>query len=259
MDENLKDSKKILRLLIEQTKCVNYTKGNPIQAATVSFYKKMLSSAKAILHLYNDYYNACIVASHMLEGLILLTWMLDKPQERVRQYADFGTIEALEGLHLHPEEKDDILNFIKQNNLKRLLKKDIQKQELTDGILLNPKNYYNKWYRPEANDINDIVTKLAEGSKHQAINNIKQMYNELCAYKHYSPFVMLPRYGGKLGVKTPDEFIAVSAALQSLYISFLYVNQYQINKINIDNISKKYQALFKRLNALSKSALTKCH
>lgn len=119
MDDNVKKYKKILYLLIERTQYIDFELHSPIQHATVSFYKKMISSAKSVLHLYNDYYNACILASHMLEGLILLTWMLDKPKERVRQYADFGTIEFLEGLHIHPEEKDDILNFIKKNKSKK--------------------------------------------------------------------------------------------------------------------------------------------
>lgn len=125
MDDNVKKYKKILYLLIERTQCIDFELNSSIQHATVSFYKKMISSAKSVLHLYNDYYNACILASHMLEGLIILTWMLDKPKERVRQYGDFGTIEFLEGLHIHPEEKNDILSFIKKNNLKRLLKKEV--------------------------------------------------------------------------------------------------------------------------------------
>lgn len=243
MDENIKNSKKILRLLIERTQYVNFNRANPIQETTVSFYKKMLSSAKSVLHLYNDYYNACILASHMLEGLIILAWMLDRPEERVRQYADFGIVECLEGLSFHPEEKDKLLKFIKEKNLRRFLKKDIQKQEITDDILLNPKNYYNKWYRPEVDNINKMVEELTKDGKHQEIDNIKHQYNRLCAYKHYSPYVMLPRYGGKTAIETPDEFLAISIALQSLYIAFDYTNQYQDNKIDITDIAKKYQRL----------------
>lgn len=91
--------------LIERTQYIDFELKNPTQHATVSFYKKMISSAESVLHLYNDYYNVCILASHMLEGLIILTWMLDKPEKRVLRYADFGTIEFLEGLYIHPERK----------------------------------------------------------------------------------------------------------------------------------------------------------
>lgn len=243
MDDNVKKYKKILYSLIERTQHINFELNSPIQHATVSFYKKMVSSAKSVLHLYNDYYNACILASHMLEGLILLTWMLDKPKERVRQYADFGTIEFLEGLCIHPEEKDEILNFIKKNNLKRLLKKDIQGQELTDEVLLNPKNYYNKWYRPEAKDISDIVQRLTNNGNHPEIANIKHSYDKFCAYKHYAPYVMMPRYGTSMNIPNRDEFLAISISLQCLYITFMYVNLYQLNKTDIQDITQKYSRL----------------
>lgn len=240
MDSEGKKCKKLLYLLINRTQNINFELETPVQHAIVSFYKKMLSSAKSVLHLYNDYYNACILSSHMLEGLIILTWMLDKPEERVRRYADFGAVEALEGLHIHPEEREYLLNFIKKNNLKRLLKINIQEQELTDEILLNPKNYYNKWYRPEARDISDIVKQLTDNNKHPEISNIKQSYDRLCAYKHYSPYVMMPRYGGKNVKETPDQFIAITIALQSLYTALVYVNLCQNNKIDIQDITNKY-------------------
>ena len=243
MDGNVKKYKKLLYLLINRTKYINFELKIPIQHATVSFYKKMLSSAKSVLHLYNDRYNACILSSHMLEGLIVLTWMLEKPNERVRQYADFGTIEYLEGLAVHPEETEDILNFIKTHNLQRLMKKTVSQQETTDELLLNPNNYYNKWYRPEANDISDMVKQLTDNNKHPEILNIKQSYDRLCAYKHYSPYVMMPRYGTNANIPNCDEFLAISIALQCLYIAFMYVNFYQTNKTDIDDITKKYSRL----------------
>lgn len=247
MDENLKNSKKLLHLLIKRTQHVDFACDNLCQGITVSFYKKMLSSAKAVLHLYKDYYNACIIASHMLEGLIWLKWMLDKPRERVHQYTDFGIIEALGGLHIHPEEKENVLKCIKENNLERFLKKNIQKQELTDEILLNPENYCSKWYRLEAKDIKDIVNQLTNGGHHQDIINIKHLYNRLCAYKHYSPYVMLSRYGEKTALETSDDFIAISTVLESLYLTLLLVNQYQNDKIDISDISQKYQIIIKQL------------
>ena len=29
-----------------------------------------------------------------------------KPKERIRQYVDYGAVEYLEGLYVHPEERD---------------------------------------------------------------------------------------------------------------------------------------------------------
>ena len=70
-----------------------------------------MSSAKAILSLTGDAYNGCILTSHMLEALIQLVWLLDR-EERIKQYIDFGVIEQLEGLHLHPEKKEQILKIL---------------------------------------------------------------------------------------------------------------------------------------------------
>lgn len=58
------------------------------------------------------------------------------------------------------------------------MKKDIQEQEITNDILLNPENYYNKWYRPEVKDINDMVKNLTNGGKHQEIANTKHLYKK---------------------------------------------------------------------------------
>ena len=241
MDDNVKKSKKLLRLLISRTKDLNFEQHNEIHALTISFYKKMLSSAQAILKLNPDNYNACILASHMMEGLIFLIWCLDKPKERIRQYVDYGAVEYLEGLYVHPEEKEDTLWFIKEKNVQRLLMPKAKKGEITDEVLLDHKNYYNAWYKPEANSINDMVKILVKDRGHKGIASIKTTYDRLCAYKHYSPYVMLPRFGTKLKIANHDEILALNSALQCLYSAFLYVNAYQPNPTNIDDITAKYR------------------
>ncbi len=241
MDENLKKCKKLLRLLISRTKNLNFEQHNEMQALTISFYRKMLSSAHAILKLERDNYNACILASHMMEGLILLVWCLDNPKERIRQYVEYGAIEYIEGLQVYPEERDNLLQLIKTKNIQRFLKKDVQKRPITDEVLLNKGNYYNTWYKPEANTINDIVEKLVKSRGSTGIANIKNMYDKLCAYKHYSPYIMLPRFGTKMKIPNFDEKFAILSALQCLYSTFLYVNMLQPYQENIDDITEKYK------------------
>lgn len=243
MNENIEDSKNVLKSLIQCTKDVQFAQQNEVQGITVSFYNKMLSSAQAILLLSEDYYNACILSSHMLEGLILLTWILDNPKTRIKQYVDYGAVEQLVGLHVYPEQKETLLQAIKQRNIQRLLKAEFKNVELTDEILLNPDNYYNIWYRPEAKSIWNIVELLTTETRHQEISNIKFMYDRLCSYKHYSPYVILPRYGMNCVKYNPDEFIALSITLQALYISFIYVNQNQPESINIDDITQQYNKI----------------
>lgn len=240
MDKNIKNCKEILELLIQRTENVNFVQHNEVHACTISFYKKMLSSARAVLTLNEDYYNACILISHMLEGIILLAWILDKPKERIRQYVDYGIVEYLAGLRVYPEKTDDVLKFIKEKDVQRFLKKEIKTRKITDEVLLEHKNYYSMWYKLEANSITSIADKLTINGRHPEIASIKHAYNIFCAYKHYSPYVILPRYGTNIIIENADEFLAISTALQCLYIAFLYLNQFQPQKINIEDITKRY-------------------
>ena len=113
MNEDFETNKTLLERLIQRTEAVNFETRNLQQGATVSFYKRLLSSSKAVLTLIDDAYNACILTSHILEALIQLIWMLEK-EERIKQYIDYGAIEQLEGLEIYPDTKEKVLNFIKE-------------------------------------------------------------------------------------------------------------------------------------------------
>ena len=156
MDKNFETNKELLERLIHRTEDVEFATNNAQQGITVSFYKRLMSSAKAILSLTGDAYNGCILTSHMLEVLIQLTWLLDK-KERIKQYIDFGVVEQLEGLHLHPEKKGQILNIIKEKNIQRLLQKKFLEKKITDKILLESENYYKFWYIFKQNIFNTFA------------------------------------------------------------------------------------------------------
>lgn len=238
MDKNFETNKELLERLIHRTEDVEFATNNAQQGITVSFYKRLMSSAKAILSLTGDAYNGCILTSHMLEALIQLTWLLDKP-ERIKQYVDYGIVEQLEGLYLHLEKKGQILSIIKEKDIKRFLKKEFLDEIITDKILLDYKNY---WYKPEANSLSAMVDKLTKDGKHQEINNLNHLYHRFCSYKHCSPYVMLPRYAKTIPVEElPDAFLAVTVAFQCLYICCLLVNEYQPSPINIKDITSDYE------------------
>lgn len=239
MDKDFETNKALLERLIQRTEDVEFATNNAQQGITVSFYKRLMSSAKAILLLTDDAYNGCILTSHMLEVLIQLTWLLDKP-ERIKQYVDYGIVEQLEGLYLHPEKKEQILKIIKEKNIKSFLKKEFLDEIITDKILLNYKNYKNYWYKPEANSLSAMVDKLTKDGKHQEINNLNHLYHRFCSYKHCSPYVMLPRYHSTPLEDLPDAFLAVAVAFQCLYICCLLVNKYQQSPVNIDDITSDY-------------------
>lgn len=241
MDKNFETNKELLERLIHRTEDVEFATNNAQQGITVSFYKRLMSSAKAILSLTGDAYNGCILTSHMLEVLIQLTWLLDK-KERIKQYIDFGVVEQLEGLHLHPEKKGQILNIIKEKNIQRLLQKKFLEKKITDKILLESENYYKFWYKPEANSLSTIVDKLTKDGKHREIANLDYLYHRFCSYKHCSPYVMLPRYVSTIPVEElPDAFLAITVAFQCLYICCLLVNEYQPSPIDIGDIASDYE------------------
>lgn len=242
MNKDFETNKTLLERLIQRTKDVNFESKNLQQGATVSFYKRLLSSSKAILMLIDDAYNACILASHMLEALIQLIWMLEK-EERIKQYIDYGAIEQLEGLEIYPDTKEKVLNFIKERNVQRLLKKEYQCKKVTDKILLTSDNYYNSWYKPQANSISTIADKLIKNEGHPEVDNLCHMYKRFCSYKHCSPYVMLPRYCPKPVQETPDAFLAITVSFQCLYICCLYVNKYQPAPVNLDDITKEYESV----------------
>ena len=219
MDKNFETNKELLERLIHRTEDVEFATNNAQQGITVSFYKRLMSSAKAILSLTGDAYNGCILTSHMLEALIQLTWLLDKP-ERIKQYVDYGIVEQLEGLYLHLEKKGQILSIIKEKDIKRFLKKEFLDEIITDKILLDYKNYKNYWYKPEANSLSAMVDKLTKDGKHQE----------------------MPRYAKTIPVEElPDAFLAVTVAFQCLYICCLLVNEYQPSPINIKDITSDYE------------------
>ena len=54
---------------------------------------------------------------------------------------------------------------------------------------------------------------------------------------------MMPRYGTSMNIPNCDKFLAISISLQCLYITFMYVNLYQLNKTDIQDITQKYSRL----------------
>lgn len=66
------ECQKFIVNMLQSVAKVNFLLSTPEQCITVSFLRKMLSSAQAILKLEKDGYEACIIACHMVEGVMLL-------------------------------------------------------------------------------------------------------------------------------------------------------------------------------------------
>lgn len=222
------DCKQFIIDTLRSLQGITFLQNTPEQCITVSFLRKMLVSAQAVLGLENDGYDACIIASHMVEGVLLLNWLLDDT-ERIKDYEDYSIIEMLAVLTVNSSHKDLLLNEIKKRNIQRFLnpKKIKGNKNVSDDVLLNQENYYDRWYKPDINSLNHIPKKLKFKESQEAVQKIHDIYHELCAYKHFAPTVM-PSPNN-----TTDEWAikplntAVMATMHCLHLSLLYTKQFQ--------------------------------
>ena len=188
----------------------------------------MLVSAQAVLNLGNDGYDACIIASHMVEGVLLLNWLLDDTK-RIKDYEDYSIIEMLAVLTVDSSHKDFLLNEIKKRNIQRFLdpKKIKGNNNISEDMLLHQENYYNRWYKPDIHFLGHIPQKLKSKESQQTVQQIHDIYHELCTYKHFAPTVMPSQ------MNTTDEWAtkplnsAMMATMHCLHLTLLYTKQFQ--------------------------------
>lgn len=242
MIKSIEEHIKFIQFVINFTKDLHFEQKTKEQIVSVAFYNKMIDSAQNVLSLQKNPYDACIIACQMTEGLFHLCWMLDNPK-RIKDYMDFLCVESLGGLRIHPETKETILNNIKNNNVSRFLKKKVREENnFTEEILLNPQNYHDAWYKIECPNFGNIVEKLICNPDNLYIQNIYALYKELCAYKHYSPYVILPTYSILSQMSDRESFISIINTAQVLFISLFLTSKYQ--QFNIREIAQKYNNLF---------------
>lgn len=242
MIKSIEEHIKFIQFIVNITKDFSFEQKSAEQIVSVAFYKKMLDSAQNILSLQKNPYDACIIACQMTEGLFHLCWMLDNPK-RIKDYMDFLCVDSLGALGTHPEAKETILNNVKNNNIARFLKKKVKgENNFTEEILLNPQNYHDAWYKTECPNFGRIVERLICNPDNLYIQNIYALYKELCAYKHYSPYVILPTYGVLSKTNDREEFISIVNAAAVLFITLFLASKYQ--QLDISEIAQKYNNLF---------------
>ena len=105
---------------------------------------------------------------------------------------DFGYIEQIDMLRVHPERADKVLNLIKQNNCKRFLLNKPKNSNLLDRT-----NYRKHWYPGTLKSIsnecfNDVweeiknIPELATYYDHVDVNY--ENYQLFCGFKHFSTY-----------------------------------------------------------------------
>lgn len=218
------ECQKFIVYMLQSVAKVNFLLSTPEQCITVSFLRKMLSSANTVIRLGENGYDSCIIASHMAEGILLLIWILED-KKRIDYYADYNIIEMLALLRVNVSYKDFLFKKIKKRNIQRLLKDKIKNStSINDDILLNQENYYNRWYKPEINRLSDIKEKL-------------------CPYKHYAPAVMPTWFNVTDECVMKPQNSAVISAMHCLYIALLYTANFQDNLVDIQTLVAKYNQI----------------
>lgn len=135
---------------------------------------------------------ACSLTCQMIELEIQLLWLNKHFYTNGVDYIDFGYVEQIDMLRVHPERADRVLELIKQNKCERFL---VNKPK--DDNLLNKSNYRQHWYpgtiKSISNECFEVVwnkikniPELAKYYDHVDVNY--ENYQLFCGFKHFSTY-----------------------------------------------------------------------
>ena len=217
-------------------------KNNDIFRLLSVFLARQKSLLQAIYKLAKEdfYYEGCILLTTLIENYILQKWLIR--EEKIMDYVEFGAVESLPRLALYPQEKDEVLQFIKEHNVKRFLKKS-KKKELTEDILLNKENYKAPW----RNVTNIAINLIPDGDKRSEVKDLKKVYDIMCGYKHSNSYTVLSRMECK--IVPQDAFLLYNNTLYTVICNLLLID----TCCNIEGLKDKLKNAFLQLNDLAKN------
>ncbi len=142
----------------------------------------------------NRVFVASSIACQIIELYIQLLWLDKHFSTHGADYIDFGYVEQIDMLRVHPDRKDEVLAKIKQNNCKRFL---LNKPK--NDNLLDKRNYRPHWYPGTLKTISNECFK----DMWDQIKNVPQLtdyygdmdvnyenYQIFCGFKHFSPYIV---------------------------------------------------------------------
>ena len=174
----------------------------------------------------NRVFVACSITCQILELYIQLLWLDKHFDTNGVDYIDFGYIEQIEMLRVHPERKDKVLEIIKQNNCERFLLKNTKTTNL-----LYRKNYRPHWYPGTLKTIsNDCFKDIYEQIKY--VPQLVAYYGDtdvnyenyqlFCGFKHFSPYMVRKCFATMRSFveDTPEDtkWIALITIVQNLIV-----------------------------------------
>lgn len=175
----------------------------------------------------NRVFVASSITCQILEAEIQLLWLNKHFNTRGKDFIDFGYVEQIEMLRVHPDRKDRVLELLKQNNCDRFLRKNLKNPNILD------RNSYNKkWYGDTIQNISEDYFKLVLESiqdtpelvayyENKDINY--ENYQLFCGYKHFSPYLVRRFFATSQSFQEDESKYARMAVLQTVLNSILNV------------------------------------
>ena len=142
----------------------------------------------------NRVFAAGSITCQILEAEIQLLWLNKHFNTRGKDFIDFGYVEQIEMLRVHPDRKDRVLELLKQNNCDRFLRKGLKNPNRLDRNSYNKKwygdtiqNISEDYFKPVLESIQD-TPELVAYYENKDINY--ENYQLFCGYKHFSPYLV---------------------------------------------------------------------
>lgn len=139
---------------------------------------------------------AASLAAQILEAEIQLLWFDKHKAINGDGFIDFGYVESIDMLRVHPDRATALLDLLKANNCQRFLR-----TPTTDNNeLLKRENYKNNWHGDKiknlSKDVFDDVlkyvnTNMPDVAKYYANTDVNyKNYQLFCKFKHFAPYMV---------------------------------------------------------------------
>ena len=175
----------------------------------------------------NRVFAAGSITCQILEAEIQLLWLNKHFNTRGKDFIDFGYVEQIDMLRVHPDRKDRVLELLKQNNCDRFLRKGLKNPNRLD------RNSYNKkWYGDTIQNISEDYFKLVLESIQDTPELVAyydnkdinyENYQLFCGYKHFSPYLVGRFFATSQSFQEDESKYARVAVLQTVLTSLLNV------------------------------------
>lgn len=195
---------------------------------------------------------AASLACQVLEAEIQLLWFDKHKDTNGNDFIDFGYVEQIEMLRVHPERASAVLALLKNNNCQRFLRNPTT----DDTELLKRENYKNNWHGDKIKNlskdvfddilqyVNTNIPNIAEYYQNTDVNY--ENYQLFCKFKHFAPYMVRKCFATEHSFKEDTP----AATTWIILISTLH------SLINMGGILQKHGSSLLNAKAVSTDGLT---